>query len=57
MALFSFQGDKPCIGMCYYQKVLALKNKIDRENAENEVIEVSNIKMAPQIKILPTLCL
>ena len=27
--------------MCYYQKVLALKNKLQREKAANEVIEVS----------------
>ena len=27
--------------MCYYQKVLALKNKLETEKAANEVIEVS----------------
>ena len=37
---FSFLGNKPCVGMCYYKKVLALNNKIERQNAENEVMEV-----------------
>jgi hypothetical protein len=34
-------GNKPCVGMCYYKKVLALNNKIERQNAENEVMEKS----------------
>jgi len=32
-------GHKPCVGMCYYQKVLALENKLNDEKAENEIIE------------------
>jgi len=32
-------GKKPCVGMCYYQKVLALKTKLERQKAANEVIE------------------
>ena len=37
-------GHKPCVGMCYYQKVLALENKLNDEKAENEIIEVSKCK-------------
>ena len=40
--------------MCYYQKVLALKNKLQREKAANEVIEVSipNISEITPVNIL-----
>ena len=43
-------GHKPCVGMCYYQKVLALENKLNDEKAENEIIEVSKCKCLKKSK-------
>ena len=40
VVLFAGQ-DAPCVGLCYYNKLLGLENKYEDQNSPNSVIEVT----------------
>ncbi len=38
--------EAPCVGMCYYKKLMGLEEKENEEKLQNEVIEVKKNSMA-----------